>query len=30
MMLAADLFKPFEFEFFRNGVIVATLAGAHR
>ena len=28
MMLAADLFKPFEFEFFRNGVIVATLAGA--
>ncbi|MEZ7961311.1 MAG: metal ABC transporter permease [Ilumatobacter sp.] len=27
-MLAADLFKPFEFEFFRNGVIVATLAGA--
>lgn len=28
MMLAADLFRPFEFEFFRNGVIVATLAGA--
>ena len=28
MMLAADLFTPFEFEFFRNGVIVATLAGA--
>jgi ABC-type Mn2+/Zn2+ transport system permease subunit len=28
MMFAADLFKPFEFEFFRNGVIVATLAGA--
>ncbi len=28
MMLAADVFKPFEFEFFRNGVIVATLAGA--
>ena len=28
MMRAADLFKPFEFEFFRNGVIVATLAGA--
>jgi ABC-type Mn2+/Zn2+ transport system permease subunit len=28
MMLAVDVFKPFEFEFFRNGVIVATLAGA--
>jgi ABC-type Mn2+/Zn2+ transport system permease subunit len=28
MMVAVDLFKPFEFEFFRNGVIVATLAGA--
>jgi ABC-type Mn2+/Zn2+ transport system permease subunit len=25
---AVDLFRPFEFEFFRNGVIVATLAGA--
>lgn len=25
---AIDLFKPFEFEFFRNGVLVATLAGA--
>ncbi len=27
-MTAIDLFRPFEFEFFRNGVIVATLAGA--
>jgi manganese/iron transport system permease protein/iron/zinc/copper transport system permease protein len=26
--VAIDLFKPFEFEFFRNGVLVATLAGA--
>ena len=28
MNLALDLFRPFDFEFFRNGVIVATLAGA--
>lgn len=27
-LLAIDVLKPFEFEFFRNGVIVATLAGA--
>ena len=27
-LVAIDLFKPFEFEFFRNGVLVATLAGA--
>ncbi len=27
-IVAIDLFRPFEFEFFRNGVIVATLAGA--
>lgn len=27
-VLAVDLMKPFGFEFFRNGVIVATLAGA--
>ena len=28
MIVAIDLFRPFAFEFFRNGVIVATLAGA--
>ena len=27
-VLAIDFLKPFEFEFFRNGIIVATLAGA--
>lgn len=27
-MNAASLFEPFEFEFFRNGIVVATLAGA--
>jgi ABC-type Mn2+/Zn2+ transport system permease subunit len=27
-LVGVDLFKPFQFEFFRNGVIVATLAGA--
>ena len=27
-LVGIDLFKPFEFEFFRNGVFVATLAGA--
>jgi len=27
-LLGIDLLKPFEFEFFRNGVFVATLAGA--
>lgn len=27
-VLAFDFVKPFEFEFFRNGIIVATLAGA--
>ena len=27
-VLAIDFVKPFEFEFFRNGIIVATLAGA--
>jgi ABC-type Mn2+/Zn2+ transport system permease subunit len=27
-LVALDVFKPFEFEFFRNGVLVATLAGA--
>jgi manganese/iron transport system permease protein/iron/zinc/copper transport system permease protein len=27
-VLAIDVLKPFEFEFFRNGIIVATLAGA--
>ncbi len=28
MIVAIELFTPFEFEFFRNGVLVATLAGA--
>ena len=28
MIVAIDLLRPFDFEFFRNGVIVATLAGA--
>jgi len=28
VFLAVDFVKPFEFEFFRNGIIVATLAGA--
>lgn len=27
-LLAVDLLRPFEYEFFRNGIIVATLAGA--
>lgn len=27
-MIAVDLLEPFQFEFFRNGLIVATLAGA--
>lgn len=28
MMLAFDLFEPYGFQFFRNGIIVATVAGA--
>jgi ABC-type Mn2+/Zn2+ transport system permease subunit len=28
MMLAFDLFEPYGFQFFRNGVVVATIAGA--
>ena len=27
-MIAAELLRPFEFEFFRNGLVVATMAGA--
>jgi ABC-type Mn2+/Zn2+ transport system permease subunit len=27
-VIAVDLLEPFQFEFFRNGLIVATLAGA--
>ena len=27
-MLAVDLLEPFSFEFFRNGLLIATLAGA--
>ncbi|MFM9131389.1 MAG: metal ABC transporter permease, partial [Actinomycetota bacterium] len=27
-LLAAGILEPYQFEFFRNGVIVATLAGA--
>jgi ABC-type Mn2+/Zn2+ transport system permease subunit len=27
-VIAVDLFEPFQFEFFRNGLVVATLAGA--
>jgi manganese/iron transport system permease protein/iron/zinc/copper transport system permease protein len=28
MMLAFDLFEPYGFQFFRNGIVVATVAGA--
>ena len=28
MIIAVDLLKPFSYEFFRNGLIIATLAGA--
>ena len=28
MMLAFDLFEPYGFQFFRNGIVVATIAGA--
>ena len=28
MMLAFDLFEPYAFQFFRNGLVVATIAGA--
>ena len=28
MIFAFDLFEPYEFQFFRNGLIVATIAGA--
>jgi manganese/iron transport system permease protein/iron/zinc/copper transport system permease protein len=28
MMLAFDLFEPYAFQFFRNGIVVATVAGA--
>ncbi|MEY3493844.1 MAG: hypothetical protein RL413_1262, partial [Actinomycetota bacterium] len=27
-MLAVDLAEPFQYEFFRNGLVIATLAGA--
>ena len=28
MIFAVDLLKPFTYEFFRNGLLIATLAGA--
>ena len=28
MIFALNVFEPYEFQFFRNGLIVATIAGA--
>ena len=28
MMITAGVFEPFQFDFFRNGIVVAVLAGA--
>ena len=28
MIIALDIFEPYGFQFFRNGLVVATIAGA--